>query len=71
MRQLDAMLRQIEKRRHNEIVLQASFHGIKLPMKGEPSKPVEHSEAEVIAMDRAMQEAKLRKAQEMSRRYGK
>lgn len=70
MRQLDAMLRQIEKRRHNEIVLQASFHGIKLPMKGEPAKLPESSEAEVMAMEKAVQEAKLRKAQEFSKRYG-
>lgn len=64
------MLRQIDKRRHNEIVLQASFHGIKLPMKGEPSQMPETSEEDAKAMDRAVQEAKLRKAQEFSKKYG-
>jgi len=70
MRQLDAMLRQIDKRCHNDIVVQAWFHGIKMPLKGEPSPVIEHTEAEVAAMDKAMQEAKLRKAQERLKRYG-
>ena len=56
------MLVQIDKRQHNNIVVQASFHGIKLPLKsGEPAKPIEVSESEAQAVQKALNEAKARK----------
>lgn len=70
MRELDAMLRAIDQRRHNEISVQASFHGIRIPIKGEPVKPVNMTEAESSAMEKALQEARLRKAKEFERRHG-
>lgn len=41
-----------------------------MPLKGEPAKPIETTEAEVAAIEKAMQESKLRKAQEKMRLYG-
>jgi len=72
MRQLSAMLKQIDKRLHNEMSIQASFHGIKIPQRGssEPTPAVETSEAEVMAINKARLEAKARKAEEFARRYG-
>lgn len=65
------MLKQIDKRLHNEMSIQASFHGIKIPQKGtSEAKPVEVSEQEVAAMSRARVEAKARKAEEFAKRYG-
>lgn len=72
MRELNFMLKQIDARLHNNMAIEASFHGIKIPMNGQSSvaKPVESTESEVAAMDRARSEAKLRKAQEFRKRYG-
>lgn len=73
MRQLDAMLRQISKRRHNELAVQASFHGVKIPLIGESVEPVQTSpleEKEALAMQKAIAEAKLRKSQEFAKRHG-
>ena len=73
MRQLHAMLKQIDKRLHNEMSIQASFHGIKIPQRGDkgPSPVVETTEEEVAAINKARLEAKARKAEEFERkRYG-
>ena len=66
------MLKHIDKRLHNDMSIQASFHGIKIPQKGSSAetKPVESTEAEVAAMNKARFEAQARKAEEFARRYG-
>jgi hypothetical protein len=72
MRQLDQLLGVINKRVQDELRIQAAFNGIQLPTEGnsEPTAKPETTEAEVAAMSRAREEAKLRKAQEFARRHG-
>lgn len=66
------MLKRIDTRHRRNLAVTASFHGIKLPVEGgaEPTETPEMSEAEASLMSRAKAEAKLRKAQEFSKRHG-
>ena len=70
MRELVAMLKCIDVRRHNEMAVQASFHGIRIPVRGESAPQIEVTEAEASAMERAIKQSQLRKAEEFSKRHG-
>ncbi len=73
MRQVDAMLRRMDSRKHNDYAIHASFHGIKLKLKGnkEPQQTPSLHEEETKAIDSALQIAKLRKQEAFAKRHGK
>lgn len=66
------MLKAIEKRRHNETAVQASFHGVKIPFKDAPERelPTEISEKEARLQQQAQAEAQMRIADRFRRRHG-
>lgn len=66
------MLKQINKRLHNEFAANASLHGIKIPLQqtSETISQPELSEDEIALMNKALAETKLSKAKEHMRLHG-
>lgn len=67
MRQLDACLKAMNHRQHNEIAMEASFHGIKIPTK---EKAEEWSPEESKAAEQALLNAQRKMQAQMRPRRG-
>jgi len=67
MRELDVLLKRMDVRKHNETAVQASFHGIKIPLRGlgtSEEAVAEMSDKEIASMNKAMEESRQRLARE-------
>lgn len=72
MRQLSAMLKKIDSRLHQELSLQASFHGHKLARKqGGEDQGEQLTDEQSKIVKQMMERARLRKTQEFAKRNGK
>jgi hypothetical protein len=76
MREVCIALDRIDQRRHNSFAMNASLHGIKIPMKQPSSQaaPIELSSEEQSSVSNALAEAQARLIQERlmrSKKHGK